>query len=62
MPTTSSPRSGLLASRAYVGDPQAAAAVASHWLDTATTAADQLHRALDSAQQATAHLAANDDG
>lgn len=46
---------------AYVGDPQAAAAVASHWLDTATTAADQLHRALDSAQQATAHLAANTD-
>jgi hypothetical protein len=41
----------------YACDPQAAAAVASHWLDQATTAAEALHRALDQAQQASAYLA-----
>ena len=46
---------------AYVGDPQAAAAVTSHYLDQAATAAHTLHRALDAAQQATAHLASDDD-
>lgn len=43
----------------YAGDPQAAAAVASHWLDTARAAADALHCALDAAQQASAYFAAS---
>ncbi len=42
----------------YVGDPQAAAAVTSHWLDQARIVADRLHHTLDRAQQAAAHLAA----
>lgn len=45
----------------YAGDPAAAAAVTSHWLEAATTAASQLHHALDRAQQATAFLAAAGD-
>jgi hypothetical protein len=45
----------------YAGDPQAAAAVASHWLETARAHAAQLGHALDAAQQATAHLAASSD-
>jgi hypothetical protein len=42
----------------YAGDPQAAAAVASHWLDHARINAAALHHALDAAQQAVAYMAA----
>jgi hypothetical protein len=45
----------------YAGDPQAAAAVTSHWLDEARAHAAQLHHALDAAQQAVAFLAADTD-
>jgi hypothetical protein len=44
----------------YAGDPQAAAAVASHWLDHARINAAALHHALDAAQQAVAFMATSD--
>jgi hypothetical protein len=44
----------------YADDPQAAAAVASHWLDHARTNAAALHHALDAAQQAVAFMSASD--
>lgn len=45
----------------FTGDPFAAAAAASHWLEHARAAADRLHHTLDQAQQATAYLAAVSD-
>jgi hypothetical protein len=45
----------------YAGDPQAAVAVAGHWLDHAQSHATALQHALDQAQQAAAYLAASDD-
>jgi hypothetical protein len=45
----------------FAGDPAAAAAAASHWLDHARINAAALHHALDAAQQATAYLAAVSD-
>jgi hypothetical protein len=45
----------------YAGDPQAAAAGTSHWLDQAGVAAHRLADCLDQAQQATAYLAASTD-
>jgi hypothetical protein len=44
----------------YADDPQAAAAVASHWLDRARINAAALHHALDAAQQAVAFMSASD--
>jgi hypothetical protein len=44
----------------YADDPQAAAAVASHWLDHARINAAALHHALDAAQQAVAYMSASD--
>ena len=45
----------------FVGDPQAAAAVVSHWLQAATTAAGQLHRSLDAAQNTLTWAAATEE-
>lgn len=45
----------------FTGDPAAAIATASHWLERASAAAGQLAHALDQAQQATAYLAAVSD-
>ena len=44
----------------FTGDPAAAAAAASHWLDQAQSCAGRLHHALDQAQQTAAYLAATD--
>lgn len=44
----------------FAGDPQAAAATASHWLEHAASLAAQLGHTVDQAQQAVAFLA--DDG
>lgn len=44
----------------FAGDPQAAAATASHWLEHAGALAGQLSHALDTAQQAATYAAATD--